>query len=158
MCGENTFVAYGKGQGQGSPPRVRGKPHIECMGNSASRITPACAGKTFACSSVNPYSKDHPRVCGENWHSVSRLLQMSGSPPRVRGKRSEMSRAFHVVGITPACAGKTFNQLSGYHLHRDHPRVCGENCASTMRKHCPQGITPACAGKTTHSFCPRFRL
>ena len=71
-------------------------------------------------------------------------------------------------GITPACAGTTYADLSARIICKDHPRVCGNH----GRKACPAclllgspprvrepltvcssqrirlGITPACAGTT----------
>ena len=70
------------------------------------------------------------------------------SPPRVRGKVIRCEELARVVGITPACAGK-----SGRHnLHTpcswDHPRVCGEKLISLSLFVAKSGITPACAGKS----------
>ena len=73
-----------------------------------------------------------------------------------------------LVGITPACAGKTTGAATLGELLRDHPRVCGENGtqSSIFRPVVGSpprvrgklkgkiffiamcGITPACAGKT----------
>ena len=168
VCGENMQWSGEMTGAGGSPPRVRGKPHVECMGNSAGRITPACAGKTKG----NPWAKgnikDHPRVCGENKSAKSTKLPISGSPPRVRGKlqRAPVLNLFH--RITPACAGKTADSIGHTYTAEDHPRVCGENGRQNSSRPCLPGspprvrgkharyrapnrpcrITPACAGKT----------
>ena len=48
MCGENSLVvAFYNGQ-TGSPPHVRGKLKASFLLGMDIRITPACAGKTFA--------------------------------------------------------------------------------------------------------------
>ena len=66
MCGENRDRLHYSTLAGGSPPRVRGKQLDEEDAKIQVRITPACAGKTMQLCSKNVYSKDHPRVCGEN--------------------------------------------------------------------------------------------
>ncbi len=86
VCGENVgLLALIHGR-VGSPPRVRGKLHRTAGRRSASRITPACAGKTGSVSYRKPPRADHPRVCGENKQRAAVQPEKEGSPPRVRGK------------------------------------------------------------------------
>ena len=86
VCGENLLILSKDKRIAGSPPRVRGKQ--ACLANilNESRITPACAGKTFSYRKILSVPKDHPRVCGENHlpEHIGRIRE--GSPPRVRGK------------------------------------------------------------------------
>ena len=49
----------------GSPPRGRGKGYEGHVNYNAIRITPAWAGKSYACCPVLSLSEDHPRVGGE---------------------------------------------------------------------------------------------
>ena len=51
---------------------------------------------------------------------------MVGSPPRVRGKVLYDMVATGLLGITPACAGKSSVRAVNSRLLWDHPRVCGE--------------------------------
>ena len=112
-------------------------------------------------------AQDHPRVCGEKstgqWHQISAV----GSPPRVRGKEYLDNPDSHVVGITPACAGKSGVSYVSSAASGDHPRVCGEKMLTVpfspellgspprvRGKVLPMPwrvkasrITPACAGK-----------
>ena len=86
MCGEKFDGIIDFIRGVGSPPRVRGK---VSSGNSKAPIhgiTPACAGKSYYTEVRHLHEKDHPRVCGEKFQSISRGLVKRGSPPRVRGK------------------------------------------------------------------------
>ena len=46
VCGENPAEEQKHKRGEGSPPRVRGKPEIGRNLRAVARITPACAGKT----------------------------------------------------------------------------------------------------------------
>ncbi len=107
-------------------------------------------------------------MCGENYFVWPPHYSDWGSPPHVRGKPNFVCGSFASLRITPACAGKTTVSGSENVLERDHPRMCGENCASVSasyavkgspphvrgkRCHLPNegdsiGITPACAGKT----------
>ena len=92
----------------------------------------------------------------------------------MRGKGFFDTSNLHILGITPACAGKS--SISGdvkYPL-QDHPRVCGEKqyridsrCSHVgspprvrgkgLQGHqarCRHGITPACAGKRRRTCGP----
>ena len=70
----------------GSPPRVREKLIVEYQPSVWTRITPACAGKTLQLTLSQGITQDHPRVCGKNELSEGTVLNMVGSPPRVREK------------------------------------------------------------------------
>ena len=106
-CGENDTLKDKNGRYRGSPPRVRGKPSVVEWVIHKLRITPACAGKTEYMRTRVRFLKDHPRVCGENFMLSKDSTPGPGSPPRVRGKHIVFNSANHLVGITPACAGKT---------------------------------------------------
>ena len=87
VCGEN---------GSGAGPA-----------NRTGWLTPACAGKTADSSTGSTPPTAHPRVCGENGGDPKKTNEADGSPPRVRGKRVPGCGCAFVVGLTPACAGKT---------------------------------------------------
>ena len=139
----------------GSPPRVRGKAGHTARLPCTIRITPACAGKSFALLVGVVSSKDHPRVCGEK--------DVLPSDQHLDG------------GITPACAGKRVALNAVWSSTKDHPRVCGEKilhyCVFRGEGGSPPrvrgkafclcahnrlpGITPACAGKSIVLKCAR---
>ena len=106
-CGENVPVCFRKQQPHGSPPRMRGKPETPVPVVPADRITPADAGKTYSHAITISQIQDHPRGCGENTACRCGALGSSGSPPRMRGKRSANGISGYAVRITPADAGKT---------------------------------------------------
>ena len=168
MCGEYIKSALSAPFTAGSPPRVRGIHGLYLAGATAAGITPACAGNTQGGRQALPFYGDHPRVCGEYPFPPFDLRLLRGSPPRVRGIPTGACPSPRPPGITPACAGNTYQlQLLLGHA-RDHPRVCGEydeikkffdvSEGSPPRvrgiHYCiifftPQlGITPACAGNT----------
>ena len=59
--------------------------------------------KTFTFDSVG----DHPRVCGEKTGFVTHIPNKLGSPPRMRGKATDVDNYVRKLRITPAYAGKS---------------------------------------------------
>ena len=127
MCGKNITDSILQCCLWGSPPRVREKLHFFVAFACASRITPACAGKTLGGIHQSLTTRDHPRVCGKNLEYLLETLTLWGSPPRVREKPVSGFVVVSNVGITPACAGKTIRYKLPIRLSGDHPRVCGKN-------------------------------
>ena len=126
---------------------MRGKEKDIFNAKSGSRITPACAGKSFCSVSEIRSTQDHPRVCGEKPISTIGIHSFSGSPPRVRGKDVSLKRILFSIRITPACAGKRLvMRLNRHNTLGSPPRVRGKvlHFADLCRRN---GITPACAGK-----------
>ena len=111
-------------------------------------------------------------MCGEKHNRSYQQGLERGSPPHVRGKGSGGNGPLFDGGITPACAGKRFDQRRQFVESEDHPRMCGEKGGVLRRA--PQrpgspphvrgkvglrliaaqddGITPACAGKRLKRF------
>ena len=159
-CGENAEVradAWGAG---GSSPRVRGKLLEHVAGHGCLRLIPACAGKTHMILHLSNALWAHPRVCGENGPLSGIGRPTQGSSPRVRGKLGAVDARLHALGLIPACAGKTEDELSRAECEGAHPRVCGENgfgaCSTGIRR----GSSPRVRGKPTHrkSGYPATRL
>ena len=71
----------------GSPPHARGRRRTSISPYSKSRITPACAGKTFADSAGLSDCPDHPRMRGEDVVGGVHWCGVGGSPPHARGRR-----------------------------------------------------------------------
>ena len=126
-CGENFFRHDCVYECRGSPPRMRGKQALNARYAGTVGITPADAGKTLKLRFRLFESQDHPRGCGENLSCRRDLRGGLGSPPRMRGKRSEVTMNKLYIRITPADAGKTFHRAALTRLNWDHPRGCGEN-------------------------------
>ena len=106
VCGEKAVELILSCHSLGSPPRVRGKVCNVCAIVNHLGITPACAGKSEYNLPDHDNLQDHPRVCGEK---ISRYVEygtLVGSPPRVRGKETNIRINTASEGITPACAGK----------------------------------------------------
>ena len=137
-------------------------------------ITPACAGNSILSRSLAASTRDHPRLRGEQKIFFARFLPAKGSPPLARGTVHIQTRTTTSCRITPACAGNSVYLLSIMCCKRDHPRLRGEQLATTVgaqhilgspplargteggaQMRPPQGrITPACAGNS-RPFSPR---
>ena len=169
VCGEKISEVFRSIAVWGSPPRVRGKERWADENLPDRGITPACAGKSFVVYLTPLAHRDHPRVCGEKNFSCIHNRREKGSPPRVRGKAVPTGPLWFCLGITPACAGKSWSRRAESRKKRDHPRVCGEKArlgrfwlsawgspprvrgkvsAGKILLH-DGGITPACAGKSS---------
>ena len=148
---------------------MRGKANSIMRVDKSLRITPACAGKRGRPQQRNSNNQDHPRVCGEKPYTCDANDKAVGSPPRVRGKGKVSSAFGSAFGITPACAGKSFQGSTVRFAGWDHPRVCGEKKNASLffvkltgspprvrgkgsrkpERELDAGITPACAGKSS---------
>ena len=115
--------------------------------------TPAYAGNTSDPSSTIPVFRDRPRA---------------GSPPLARGIHPVARWIRSGAGITPACAGNTYQVYVKASMAKDHPRLRGEYRDEIRRFLGQEGspplargirqrmkravfrsrITPACAGNT----------
>ena len=126
VCGEKIRARLHPRFLVGSPPRMRGKERKRCCTATGTGITPAYAGKSRLHTSVLPWRRDHPRICGEKerWQGI--WNSGVGSPPRMRGKVGDHA----VIGVhhrsTPAHAGKSHCSRRRATALRDHPRACGE--------------------------------
>ena len=177
MRGEDVEVAGQEPYGGGSPPHARGRLFGPERRRGQQGITPACAGKTHPFLSFHVHTWDHPRMRGEDKHSVAFARTLSGSPPHARGRLERARPAIGGRRITPACAGKTFCLSAEGSPSGDHPRMRGEDLTDALHWGLTDGspphargrpairtgalrrpgITPACAGKTVGSLT-RSRL
>ena len=114
-CGENYISTTKSSRYLGSPPRMRGKPVHPDDSRDCARITPADAGKTQRGHFFQRSFQDHPRGCGENIKIGVIARRKVGSPPRMRGKLSVITRTMISAGITPADAGKTTAKIVALH-------------------------------------------
>ena len=146
-CGENLSGHLRQGPEGGSPPRMRGKQKVQRPANRGSRITPAHAGKTLPDLLAAWSRPDHPRACGENKSVATDTLSVSGSPPRMRGKRGEQAGGVAYGRITPAHAGKTPRESRHLRPSADHPRACGENIYAVEIDDEATGSPPRMRGK-----------
>ena len=126
---------------------MRGKDANGDTNHSKRGITPAHAGKRgWYCSRCcNVW--DHPRACGEKKFARLYSKRASGSPPRMRGKESQLITRHKREGITPAHAGKSFLSDGATARCRDHPRACGEKALYDSYAMFDAGSPPRMRGK-----------
>ena len=74
----------------------------------AAGITPAYAGKRPRCAVISAFPRDHPRICGEKIVFCAERADSWGSPPHMRGKVLQTILSGTEIGITPAYAGKSY--------------------------------------------------
>ena len=86
-------------------------------------------------------------MCGEKSFDNVSKIDVTGSPPRVRGKVNDGFAVYGIFRITPACAGKRYDTLKNMTLAKDHPRVCGEKVSSAVHNHFIRGSPPRVRGK-----------
>ena len=106
---------------------MRGKENSRSSNDGKRRITPAYAGKSV--------------------FFAQKLVFISGSPPRMRGKVATTAGFSVGGGITPAYAGKSDTQTEGNSHEGDHPRVCGEKFPSHTFSGSMLGSPPRMRGK-----------
>ena len=85
-CGEKISIITMNIHHLGSPPHMRGKEDDGIYISRIDGITPAHAGKSNSFFSQKCFPWDHPRTCGEKFRKNETGLQLSGSPPHMRGK------------------------------------------------------------------------
>ena len=90
VCGEKLNCSLNGFAIRGSPPRMRGKASNSVRSLRPTRITPAYAGKSQSRYDDFISDGDHPRVCGEKLAIVPFDSPLPGSPPRMRGKVSNL--------------------------------------------------------------------
>ena len=126
---------------------MRGKALSGLLITGQGRITPAYAGKSQFDEITIHTHWDHPRVCGEKWHTTRPERSRTGSPPRMRGKADASKCVGLRLWITPAYAGKS--SRAKMELSRNQgspPRMRGKDSIMDGLQGV-HGITPAYAGK-----------
>ena len=139
---------------------MRGKRPRQRRGRVGRRIIPAHAGQTVGLTLNDSQPTDHPRACGANGKTRTLGDVLTGSSPRMRGKRCA-----HVLNaadsrIIPAHAGQTSMRFRCPRPWSDHPRACGANTGYCKHVHDTLGSSPRMRGKQISPrpciFCVRI--
>ena len=98
-------------------------------------------------SSLQVLLLEYPCVCGENWATGPNIGARIGTSPRMRGKL--FLGGFDRFGVRniPAYAGKTSEGCFNPCSTQEHPRVCGENRMTPLRRSMELGTSPRMRGK-----------
>ena len=132
---------------RGSPPHARGRLKMRVNRLRDGRITPACAGKTEYQQFKSKDHADHPRMRGEDRAGLMSRGAPKGSPPHARGRPWRTSETTPMVGITPACAGKTSEWKTTTPGRPDHPRMRGEDRLKNLSANAIHGSPPHARGR-----------
>ena len=128
-------------------PRSRGEyTPGPCDRGTQARIIPALAGNTARSSSTPPPSTDHPRSRGEYLADWEHGGPDTGSSPLSRGIHLDPIPKSIWVGIIPALAGNTGQQIHERWCRRDHPRSRGEYARGTFYRPPQLGSSPLSRG------------
>ena len=88
------------------------------------------------------------RICSRQKSIRSGTARDSFSQtPHMRGKVLDGVKVILVLGITPACAGKSNTHGFLRYSSRDHPRVCGEKVQTLLYTDVQKGSPPHVRGK-----------
>ena len=147
MRGENDVARAIGEHPEGSSPHARGKP--ASYGDFLFRfgLIPACAGKTthVGCPVCGAWA--HPRMRGENKAPKTGSRSSRGSSPHARGKRRVSAAQSFRMRLIPACAGKTGGSCDQWRRRGAHPRMRGENSATSASRSGFGGSSPHARGK-----------
>ncbi len=99
-------------------------------------------------------------MCGEQPSTDGATYDVLGSPPRVRGTVNNYGHGQPPVRITPACAGNRTSSRIFRLCSQDHPRVCGEQLASSFSLAASSGSPPRVRGTgyRQSASCTRTRI
>ena len=84
---------------------------------------------------------------GEDPFSSEKSTPRFGSPPHARGRRTVAGDNREKVGITPACAGKTYTKIVKNENNMDHPRMRGEDPHAPITAAGMDGSPPHARGR-----------
>ena len=148
-CGANRQKKLPTPRQNGSSPRMRGKLRTRRLSGPSPRIIPAHAGQTSWVGMNISSLPDHPRACGANLSMGLPESSVTGSSPRMRGKRQRLPQPRCQRRIIPAHAGQTHSPARSPISATDHPRACGANPSLGVVAVFPSGSSPRMRGKQT---------
>ena len=146
ICGEHLRGLHACMSEQGSSPHMRGTLLAHGVECAITGIIPAYAGNTFIPRSINIFSQDHPRICGEHCERTNASSLSTGSSPHMRGTHCKKSYYRGGKGIIPAYAGNTYPSAGIRSYTWDHPRICGEHSSVSGPSGNPLGSSPHMRG------------
>src|SRR5262249_32192666 len=114
------------------------------------RFTPTRVGKTERPQLSDPSLPVHPHACGEDCTPVDVSPRMSGSPPRVWGRRRGLVQKPLALRFTPTRVGKTDSCNSCRRGPSVHPHACGEDISQGLRRSAINGSPPRVWGRREH--------
>ena len=133
---------------EGSSPLARGGQVRGYLGQAASGLIPARAGRTVVIRCAASCRRAHPRSRGADTRHGSLATFRAGSSPLARGGPRHPVPRSHSRGLIPARAGRTYTKTVETGSDWAHPRSRG---ADTQRSLYFQGLS-SCGAKITFTF------
>ena len=166
MRGEQLKAWEGNSLAEGSPPHARGAVLLVTADDLLHGIIPACAGSRDWWRPPHSWTRDHPRMRGEQQTVIGLDVfgqgsprmrgeqpgrhglpgDALGSPPHARGAAALGRPAPIAPGITPACAGSRHSSWLRLGPSRDHPRMRGEQVSISVPRVPAVGSPPHARG------------
>ena len=112
VCGEHFRTPIRGRATRGSSPRMRGTLPSTIRSAETRGIIPAYAGNTTGENTFIRPTRDHPRVCGEHLPPARCPHAQTGSSPRMRGTPTASGVGVPLIGIIPAYAGNTGDNMT----------------------------------------------
>ena len=112
--------------GRELPPLARGTGQDTRVFPSDNGITPACAGNSYPFQSMPRWSRNYPRLRGEQAGRSPHPHARWELPPLARGTVLLQLIDPHHHGITPACAGNRHPSRGTAPAPGNYPRLRGE--------------------------------
>ncbi len=125
--GDDDLVAPRGHEGDGTPPRGRGRRDVRRHERAAHGNTPARAGTTLIASTSAHVVEEHPRAGGDDSLFGSHRARVPGTPPRGRGRHHRRGALVDASWNTPARAGTTTSALTSALTPPEHPRAGGDD-------------------------------
>ena len=125
VCGGTRVLSMRNHGALGLSPRVRGNHGLVQLPLHRPGSIPACAGEPRYASSLSPWNRVYPRVCGGTLSRRSGIWATRGLSPRVRGNQVVLVGMPPVPGSIPACAGEPPSRGTPRPEPEVYPRVCG---------------------------------
>ena len=110
------------------------------------RFIPAPAGNSWSRKERPAEFPVHPRACGELAARWPRIVDGTGSSPRLRGTPGTLSGRFFTNRFIPAPAGNSAIRRRSAPPTPVHPRACGELCPPSLFLSITCGSSPRLRG------------
>ena len=125
-CGEICDLKQDVPPTTGTSPRLWGDYNTIANVGSAVRYIPTLVGRFARGANITAANAVHPHACGEIARDFSRILQHTGTSPRLWGDSQLHTRRRRVRRYIPTLVGRLFKAGDVLNVYQVHPHACGE--------------------------------
>ncbi len=118
----------------GSSPRVWGQEALNLYSVLPIRNIPTRVGTRPSSDPIPEPKTDHPHACGDKYQVSVEFFAISGSSPRVWGQVYHIIEKIVYIRIIPTRVGTRVSSTASGFEERDHPHACGDKLYSTFVK------------------------